>query len=110
MLGGMSEPVTFLTSHAAGVHHHVKTKESLESLPMDTEFNLEPEPTNPHDKHAIRMMFRGHLVAYVPATLAPMLGAMLGGGYDVRCFVTAVEAHRSLVGVRYTIPNLRDGQ
>ena len=61
----------------AGVTFHQSAIESAlqSAAPAQMVVRLEPEPTNPYDKNAIRVLVNGHHVGYVPRTLAARLSA-----------------------------------
>lgn len=40
---------------------------------------LEPEPTNRHDRHAVKVIVKGRLVGYLPRELAPDYAGVLAG-------------------------------
>lgn len=40
---------------------------------FDGEMTFEEEPTNKHDKNAVKILLNGHLIGYVPAEFAPKM-------------------------------------
>jgi len=50
------------TTHVAGLPHHKPV-----GLPaVGDEVNLEPEPTNPHDPNAIKVLWKTQFIGYIP--------------------------------------------
>jgi len=50
------------TTHVAGLPHHKPN-----GLPaVGDEVNLEPEPTNPHDPNAIKVLWKTQFIGYIP--------------------------------------------
>lgn len=57
------------TTHLAGVKFREGAREHLDALPAGTEFTLEPDPDNPHDPKAIKVMHDGFQVGFIPKPL-----------------------------------------
>lgn len=52
------------------------------------EVTFEPEPTNPYDEHAIKIMFDGKQMGHVPRTQTGVLHEYIGKGTVVKGRVT----------------------
>jgi hypothetical protein len=64
--------------HAAAIEHFFLSIGRTEGGVTTTEAVLLPEPTNPFDRHAVKVTVDGHHIGYVPADLSPKVSAELG--------------------------------
>lgn len=53
------------------------------------------EPDNPHDRHAIRVEWRGHKLGYVPRAENRAVAAALDGGDKLVARIARLTAHRN---------------
>lgn len=86
---------TFVLLHTtlAGAKHHLNPATWAKLLPHGTPLDLEFEPENEFDKNAIRLMLGSRIKAgYIPATLAPMIGALLKNGHSVKAEVDDADS------------------
>lgn len=68
-------------THVAGVKFRKGAAEKLEALRgEDVTFTLEPEPTNPYDSSAVKVLHDGEHVGYVPKDLSPQVSALIRQG------------------------------
>jgi hypothetical protein len=68
------------TTHLAGVKFREGARERLDTLPAGTELTLEPEPENPHDPNALKVMHDGFQVGFIPKPLnVEVLGLIAAG-------------------------------
>lgn len=74
---------------------------------------LEREPTNPHDRNAVRVQVRGGTVGHIPRGDAPKLGRLIadmekaGGQCCVRARIGGGQYPGAPIGVRLDIPDLK---
>lgn len=74
-----------------GMHHRAPAKAILQCLPADTKLILEPEPENPFDPNAIKVLVAP---AAVPQTQHTMLETLLlGYGYSMEHFLEERSWH-----------------
>ena len=67
-------------AYIAGVKFRPGAREHLEGLGEDAAFELELEPGNRFDPNAVKVLSDGVHVGYVPADLAPEIGALIKAG------------------------------
>lgn len=100
-----------LNTHIAGAHHH-DFKGKLAELKHGMILCLVREPENLYDKNAVRIETDPldhpteppRKVGYVPATQAPMIGAMLRAGFPVYASIDMVEPSKQLALVEIITP------
>jgi len=74
----------------AGFNHHDGAPKALMTMRPQTRLLLVPEPKNPHDRNAIRIITTaGQMLGYVPTVDAPGVHERLRDkNVHVRCFKT----------------------
>ena len=84
-------------TYIAGVKYRKGANERLSDLPHDVKFRLEPEPENPYDQFAVRVLDpAGFHVGYVPKELSHEVTRLLERGRIVKCERTGfsrIEIH-----------------
>lgn len=66
-----------LLDHAvAGLHHHVD-RSTVDDMREGHELTLTREPSNPYDRNAVRIDWRGVKIGYVPAAFSSIISALL---------------------------------
>lgn len=66
-----------------------------EQIQVGDGLSLEREPENPHDSNAIRVLWQGHHLGYVPRKENRMLAAAMDAKESVDARVTRLVAHRN---------------
>jgi hypothetical protein len=51
-------------------------------LKIGTKLTLEPEPTNPYDRHAIRVLHNGRMLGYLPRNENRHMAKLLNAGWN----------------------------
>lgn len=69
---------------------HYCDKIALDSLEVGTCFDLEAEPENPYDKDAVRLVYRGYKIGYVPKQDSLAFATCLKLGRTVYGVITAI--------------------
>ncbi len=96
-----------IVTPVAGANRHLSTSLLL-TLMRGKRLDMVREPSNQYDTNAIRLDAEIHMVGsgqdqlikcgYIPASLSPMISALIDHGYDLECVVDYVdEVGRSLV-------------
>ena len=95
-----------LVLRAAGVSHRREVLQHEAFRPGEP-LALTPEPSNPHDRHAVAIWDAGRerQVGYVPKELAPNLGARLTAGERLRtiCLAEFVYGSGERCGIRVLV-------
>ncbi len=96
-----------LAVRVAGAPRHMKL-DQLSATQHGDSLELEREPENMFDPNAVRVhdIAAGLLCGYIPATLAPMVSALLANGYDLRCTVDYIDSAAHTLVVSLTLPML----
>ena len=74
----------------AGVTHDFR-QVAVSGLRDGQALDLVPEPTNPHDPHAVAVYAKKKQVGYVPAFKSQMVAEFIAAGRDVDAKVLAIE-------------------
>jgi|GEM_PF-7084492 len=74
----------------AGVTHDFR-QVAVSGLREGQSLDLVPEPTNPHDPHAVAVFAKGKTVGYVPAFKSEMVSEFIAKGKTVDARVLAIE-------------------
>ena len=89
----------FHETYIAGVKFRPDAEAVLAAAPDDAEFQLDPEPTNPHDPNAVRVMLGDVHVGFVPRALSAEISAMIR---DSRiCQTTRRPGTKSGIAIHY---------
>jgi len=76
-------------------------RSALMMLAPGTPLDLRPEPTNPHDEHAVAVFaVDGHQLGYLSAERAPFIAARMRRGEDVRAIFQGMTAAGAFLRVR----------
>jgi len=51
-----------------------EVKEMFKALPVNSPLTFEEEPTNPHDKYAVKILAGGTFIGYVPKEISASIG------------------------------------
>ena len=65
------------TTHIAGMNFRKGARERLQSLDVGAQLYLERDPANKYDPNAVKVLLGNEHVGFVPATLAPEIGALM---------------------------------
>lgn len=78
------DPTEILRAHVAGYSYH--SGPAMESaLAPDTPLDLVREPFSPHDAFAVRIVWQGHLLGYVPRPANAAIAQRLDAGESLAC-------------------------
>ena len=82
-----------------------KDREKLQLLAIGTSISLEREPTNPHDRNAIKVIPHGFQpsdwIGYIPREIAKDLALILARGSQYHCVLHNIYTHRG--GPRFVL-------
>lgn len=97
-----------IKTRIAGFNHHDGAPQALTGMRPQTRLVLRPEPTNPYDKNAIKVMTTsGQMLGYIPKVDNELVLARLNDpDVHVQCFKTS-DTFNSIV-LRYQVPELGD--
>jgi hypothetical protein len=85
------EKANLFITRVVGCKHHMRGPVRLEDLSPGDRLMLIPDPDNPHDSNAIRVVTdRGLMVGYVRRTIARMLASRLAEGAEMQGRVVLV--------------------
>jgi hypothetical protein len=95
-LAQAEHPVRLLVqdSPLAGFRYHAAA-EVWPALRVGDRLELEHEPDNPHDANAVRVLWRGRMLGYVPRRENAALAWGLARGTPLRARISALEEHAS---------------
>ena len=79
-------------SPLAGFRYHAAA-EVWPALRLGDALELEREPGNPHDANAVRVLWRGRMLGYVPRRENAALSWAIGRGMPLRARISALDAH-----------------
>ena len=79
-------------SPLAGFRYHAAA-EVWPALRVGDRLELEHEPDNPHDVNAVRVLWRGRVLGYVPRRENAALAWGLARGTLLRARISALEEH-----------------
>jgi len=80
------------SSPLAGFRYHAGA-EVWRELRVGERLELAPEPGNPHDANAVRVLWRGRLLGYVPRRENAALAWALERGTPLRARISALAEH-----------------
>lgn len=66
-------PVFSIKTRVAGAYYYYFNKIGYKKVEDWTFVRLEPEPTNPYDKFAVKVLLTGELMGYVPKGLSSII-------------------------------------
>ena len=91
---GAAEAVRLLvqSSPLAGFRYHAAT-EVWHELRVGDRLELAREPDNPHDRNAVRVLWRGRVLGYVPRRENAALAWALDRGTPLRARISALAEH-----------------
>lgn len=72
-------------TYIAGTKYRPGAEAHLLTLPTDAELLLIREPTNEHDRNAVKIMDRDMLLGYVPRDLAAEVGTLILEQRLIKC-------------------------
>jgi hypothetical protein len=75
----------------AGVQHHDGMKKVINNLEVGDSLDLESEPDNKYDSNAIKIMFEGNMLGYVPRKFSGEIAALLEAGEDLVCVIETLN-------------------
>ncbi|MGE5580220.1 MAG: HIRAN domain-containing protein [Bacillota bacterium] len=85
------EKANLFVTRVVGCRYHMNGPVRLDDLSPGDRLLLIPEPNNPHDASAIRVMTdRGHMLGYIRRTIARKLATRLGKGAELQARVVLV--------------------
>lgn len=79
----------------AGLKHHDYEQVSA-YLKKDTELSLEREPDNQYDENAVRVLFKGVFLGYIPAEMSEEVAYYLDEGYEQSVKVYNHHLHENI--------------
>ena len=79
-------------SPLAGFRYHAAA-EVWHALRVGDRLELEPEPDNPHDANAVRVLWRGRVLGYVPRRENAALAWGIARGTPLRARISALAEH-----------------
>lgn len=82
------------TSLTAGLAHH-EAKQVWESLAVGDELALQREPDNPHDVHAVRVLWRDRMLGYLPRQDNADVARLLDRGQTVQARIRTIARYRN---------------
>ena len=79
--------------YIAGVQFRPKDiiSNAMKAMSKDDYLKLEPEPTNKFDPNAIKIVFEGDFIGYVPKKFSSEIVALLEAGIELDCVVMEVN-------------------
>lgn len=81
-----------LLDHAvAGIHYHEFVGGGL-PLKEGEPISLVREPTNPHDRFAVKLVVRGRHLGYIPYAFSMLVTELIKASYELDFAVTATVA------------------
>lgn len=80
------------STQVAGLSHYDAAKVWAELRPGDT-VQLEADPSNPHDARAVRVLWHGHMLGYLPAAENAPLAAALAQGRPLQGRIARLREH-----------------
>jgi len=75
----------FHQTYIAGVKFRPGADEVLSKLDPGAELSLQPEPTNPYDPNAVKVMSGTRHIGYVPKDLSADVAAKISAGHVTGC-------------------------
>jgi hypothetical protein len=88
--GGEAIRLLVQSSPLAGFRHHEAT-EVWQELRVGDLLELVREPGNPHDRNAVRVLWRGRMLGYVPRRENAALAWALDRGTPLRASISALS-------------------
>ena len=82
------------SSPLAGFSYH-QAPAVWQQMRVGDRLELEREPDNAHDAHAIRVAWRGHKLGYVPRTQNAALSWAMDRGENLGARVSRLQPHRN---------------
>ena len=81
-----------LTFKIAGVKFH-EYKKVIDKISENDILKLEPEPTNPYDPNAVKILYQNTMLGYVPKKFSSEVSASIEafGPDKVKCILTKFE-------------------
>lgn len=80
------------STQVAGLAHYEAAKVWGELRPGDP-VQLEADPSNPHDARAVRVLWRGHMLGYLPAAENAPLAAALAQNRPLQARIARLRDH-----------------
>lgn len=102
---GAAEAVRLLvqSSPLAGFRYHAAT-EVWHELRVGDRLELAREPDNPHDRSAVRVLWRGRVLGYVPRRENAALAWALDRGTPLRARISALSERATAArGLRFDV-------
>lgn len=85
--------MVLVTLPVAGFQYHAGPR-VWDRLRVGDVLSLEREPDNPHDARAVRVLWQGHMLGYVPRAGNETVAALLDRGVRLSGRITHLEAGR----------------
>lgn len=82
------------TTLVAGLAHH-EAREVWDQLRPGEPLSLEREPANPEDGNAVRVLWRGHLLGYLPRADNADVARLMDRGQPLAARIRAVARYRN---------------
>jgi len=86
--------VLLQTSLTAGLAHH-EAREVWDALAVGDELALQREPDNPHDPHAVRVLWRDRMLGYLPRQDNADVARLLDRGQAVQARIRTIARYRN---------------
>lgn len=77
----------------AGLQHY-RGNDLAELIKIGDTLNLQPEPQNAYDEHAIMVMWHHNKMGYIPASLAKDIRRQMQNGVDIEATIIGIKPVR----------------
>lgn len=77
----------------AGLQHY-RGNDLAEMIKEGDELELQQQPDNPYDSHAIMVLWNNNKLGYIPASIARDIGRQIAAGVAVKAIITEIKPVR----------------
>lgn len=91
----MNEPRIQIPTCIVGARFRgLKARDAIARMAVFLSVTLERDPENPHDANAVKCLFLGVHVGFIPKQSNPRIAAALDAGRRVDCMITKLPSGR----------------
>ena len=74
----------------AGFYYY-KGTELIDIMKPSETLSMKPRPTNPHDKYAVELHYKGQLIGYIPRSDNKHIFRLIDQGKDLVCTIRKID-------------------